>query len=111
MNRDNFYQEEQTRSVKRAGPPALPSGLLFSSSKMKVMSPNRPMSFRVKNEEYEAQVEPVIEDLAYQITLENDLYSPPQTSMRASNGRRPQNMLKVEKSRGLFAHIEDSDFD
>jgi len=114
MNRDDLFQAERAarfkKSIARARPPALPSGLLFSNPKT-VTSYNRPMFFRVKNDEYAAPLEQVMDDLAYQITLENDQYISSQSSLRTSNGRRPEKMLKVEKSRGLFAHIEDSDLD
>merc|ERR1719285_1360883 len=114
MNQYNISQAERTTSIKnsiaRARPLALPSGLLFSNSKT-VTSYSRPMFFEVKNADYDAHVESGLEDLAYQITLENDHYISPQHSLRTSSGRRPEKMMKIEKSRGLFAHIEDSDFD
>jgi len=113
VSQNEFYSGQQRagrkKSFVRARPPALPHGLLFPTSKAKITIHNRPMSFRVKNDEYET--EHPIEDLEYQITLENDEYRSAQHSLRSSSGRRPEKILKVEKSGGLFSHIMDSEYD
>jgi len=113
VSQNEFYYGQQQagrkKSFVRARPPALPHGLLFPSSRAKITIQNRPMSFRLKNDEYET--EHAIEDLEYQITLENDEYISAQHSLRSSYGRRPEKILKVEKSGGLFSHIMDSEYD
>jgi len=137
---EKFFQPKRARknergniTVKeaiRARPPALPNGLqLLSTShtddllvsaldsltaRVRATSHSKPMFFRVNNDEYEAPAELQVDDLEYQITLENDEYSCTHPAPLETNGRQPEGRtkrLKVEKPTGLFAHIEDTDSD